>query len=179
MFRGVPIVGGGPDIVNSMPDGNAQENLSALTSWKTVPALLMSNYTADTLWSALKPLAKGSKFAYPMVAWTYTSLPSIPVGRYAIVQKHQYPVLGIYTDSGGSNYLVLRNPLGSVTKNSGINLLDSGTWTFTEATFSAPGVQSAIPRPYLRTLSFNLDQGLFALALNEVLTYFEGIGYVT
>ncbi|HMA05605.1 MAG TPA: C2 family cysteine protease [Methanomicrobiales archaeon] len=177
LFRGVSPSDGGPDIAGNMPDGNALECLSALTGWKTV-SLLTSSYSPDALWTALKPRTSGSKTMFPMVAWTYPNLPALQPGT-AIMPKHSFPVLGIYTDAGGSNYLVLRNPRGSVTRNSGISMLDSGSWTFTETIFSAPGVAMAFPRPVPRTLSFNLGQGIFALAMKEVPAYFEGIGYVT
>ena len=177
LFRGVPLVGDGPDIFNQMPDGNALENLSALTGWKAV-SLLTSAYSPDSLWNAVKPRTTGSKVMYPMVAWTYPGLPSLQPGN-AILPKHSFSVLGIYTDPGGSNYLVLRNPLGPVTRNSGINMLDSGSWTFTESIFSAPGVAAAFPRPVNKTLPFSLNQGVFALAVSDLFKYFEGIGYVT
>jgi Calpain family cysteine protease len=177
LYRGVPQVSGGPDIFTQMPDGNALETLSTLTGWRTA-SLLTSAYTPDTFWNALRPRTSGSKVMYPMVAWTYPGLPSLPAGN-AILQRHSFAVLGLYTDAGGTNHLVLRNPIGPVTRNAGISLLDSGSWTYLDTTYSAPGVPAPFPRPINKTLSFSLGQGIFALPLAEVFSYFEGVGYLT
>ncbi len=177
LFRGVPIVGSGPDICNQMPDGNALETLNVLSGWRAALPLLVNTYNANTLWNAVTPLTNGTKVKYPMVAWTYPTV-TPPQPGTAIYIKHSYSVLGVHT-AGGTNYLVLRNPFGSVTANPGISMLTSGSWTYTETTYTAPNVAAAMPRPFAKTLSFDLTKGIFALPMQEVLTYIEGIGYVT
>jgi len=77
--------------------------------------------------NAAASLQLSGKTKYPMVAWTYDSDSYLPQDWKAkgmkyrtettnldrmLVAKHTYSVLGYYYPTGGSKYIVLRDPLG-------------------------------------------------------------------
>jgi hypothetical protein len=162
-----------PDMYNKMPkDGNALVTLVDLTSW-TDHSEPSSNYQ-----KIFTDLTKEQKTKYPVVASTYTTLPGIPTG-YAVMPKHDYSVLGTYTE-GSTNYVVLRNPLGSVAQNPGITMKTTGNWSYRARCFKRNAAEFPLPEGApLTTLSFNLSQGLFALEVSEFAKYFVRFGWVT
>jgi hypothetical protein len=162
-----------PDICNKMPkDGNALTTLADLTSW-TTQSEPSSNYQ-----KIFTDLTKEQKTKYPVVASTYTTLEGIPSGC-AVMPKHDYSVLGTYTE-GTTNYIVLRNPLGSVAANTGITMKTAGNWSYRARCFKRNATEFPLPEGApMTTISFNLSQGLFALEVSEFAKYFVRFGWVT
>jgi len=171
-----PDSAGNPDVCNQMPkDGNPLTTLVDLTSWTPYSEVsgeyrkIFDNLTTD------------SKVKYPVVAWTYPTLDGISTG-YAVMPKHAYSVLGTYIE-GTTNHIVLRNPLGSVSANTGITMKTSGSWTYKDRCYKRNATEFTAVYvggiPPVKTLSFNLSQGLFALEVGEFSKYFERFGWVT
>jgi hypothetical protein len=101
---------------------------------------------------------------YPTVAWTKDAFPDISP---ALVASHSYSVLGTFTpNSGGTKYIVLRNPWG-IAFNTGIlaSLAQSGA-------YQPSTINSAI------TLGNNSTLGIFALENSAFNSYFAGFGWV-
>jgi hypothetical protein len=119
----------------------------------------------DTLCANCTPAATNRKLNYPAVAWTFDPAVRNPYNvtfsAAKIAAKHCYSLLGVTgTKSGAtwtSKYIVLRNPYGSGRGDpTGVTLFN-GTWC-----------------------NFNLatSDGLFALAVDEFVKYFEGFTWV-
>jgi hypothetical protein len=165
-----------PDICNKMPkDGNALTTMVDLTSWtpNSEPAANYQKIFTD--------LTTETKVKYPVVASTYTTLEGIQSG-YAVMPKHDYSVLGTYSEAG-KDYIILRNPLGSVLANTGITMKTTGSWTYKDRCYRQSAVEytAIYPGgvPPTKTLSFGLSQGLFALEVGEFAKYFARFGWLT
>jgi hypothetical protein len=165
-----------PDICNQMPvQGNPLTTLVDLTSWIS-NSELSANYN-----KIFTNLTIETKVKYPVVAWTYTNLPGFQSG-YAVMPKHAYSILGTYSEAG-KNYVVLRNPLGSVAANAGLTMKTAGGWNFKDRCYTRNATEytAIYPGgvPPTRTINFDLTQGLFALEVSEFSKYFERFGWVT
>jgi hypothetical protein len=164
-----------PDVCNGMPkDGNALVTLVDLTSW-TDHSEPSANYK-----KIFTDLTTETKVKYPVVAST-PDLSGIPTG-YAVMPKHDYSVLGTYSEAG-KDYIVLRNPLGSVSQNSGITMKTTGSWTYKDRCYkkNAEEYKPIYPGgiPPTKTLNFDLSRGLFALEVSEFTKYFIKFGWLT
>jgi hypothetical protein len=165
-----------PDVCNKMPkDGNALVTMVDLTSW-TDHSEPSANYR-----KIFTDLTTETKVKYPVVASTPPALSGMPAG-YAVMEKHAYSVLGTYSESG-RDYIILRNPLGPVTANPGLTMKTTGSWTYKDRCYKRNAFEftAIYPGgvPPVKTLNFDLSQGLFALEVGEFARYFEKFGWVT
>ena len=181
-YLGIPCCGGvagQPDICNQMPDGNPLFTLFNLTGWQQVPILTSAFSDGNAIFTEVNKLVAGNKVKYPTVAWTKHGF---QVSGSAVVPDHSYSVLGTYS-LPGANYIVLRNPCGTITRCPDIAMIDTGSWTYTDTMYVQGAIPGSLPPgmgtwPTL-TRPFDLSIGLFALEANEFRNYFEGYGYVT
>lgn len=112
-----------------------------------------------------------------MVALTKPSFTGWPTNGNLVIPIHAYSVFGTYIDNQNKNYIVLRNPLGNLTANTGIDMITSTIgWTFTDICYGRNAQQ--LQNNGSKTEPFSLSKGLFALNIDEVKTYFDWFGYV-
>jgi hypothetical protein len=119
----------------------------------------------DNLCTNWNPVATNRTLKYPAVAWTFDPAIRNPYNvtfsDAKIAAKHCYSLLGVTgTKSGAtwtSKYIVLRNPYGSGKGDpTGVTLFN-GTWC---------------------NINLATSDGLFALAVDEFVKYFEGFTWV-
>jgi hypothetical protein len=124
-----------------------------------------SSTSANDLWDRVRANSRSYKTINPMVAWTYGSAASAPTSiNYStanIVANHAYTVLG-WAYSGGTKYIVVRNP-----------------WGNTEATTGAmSGVWTSYDESFWRSINLPDVDGSFAVDANTFKQYFAGLGVV-
>ncbi|MGA2014005.1 MAG: C2 family cysteine protease [Solirubrobacteraceae bacterium] len=109
------------------------------------------NANDPNAWALINSRCSNGRAVDPMTAWTYGTAPAgLSYDGSGVVGNHAYSILGTET-SGGTDYVVLRNP-----------------WGFHEATVSTlSGSWQGLTLP---------GDGVFALALDEFARYYAGFG---
>ena len=127
--------------------------------------------TADSLWTKVRQNSISRKTFNPMTAWTYSSGQSSPdhvnYNSANIVANHAYTVLG-WDYRNAQKYIILRNPWGQTESRVGV---DNGHWAAWDAPYyGGPGKWISVNLP--------LNDGVFALRMDEFKKYFAGLGLV-
>ncbi|MCU0630959.1 MAG: hypothetical protein MUF37_07395, partial [Methanoregulaceae archaeon] len=123
------------------------------------------SFINDNLCTNWNPVATNRTLKYPAVAWTYDpkirNPYNVTFSVTGIASQHSYSLLGVTGTKSGttwtSKYIVLRNPLGIGGGDPGGVNLFSGTWC---------------------NINLSTKDGLFALAVDDFVKYFEGFAWV-
>jgi hypothetical protein len=123
------------------------------------------SYINDNLCINYNPIATNRILKYPAVAWTYNPQVRNPHGvtfsATTIAAQHSYSLLGVTGTKSGttwtSKYIVLRNPYGKGKGDPvGVSLYN-GAWC---------------------GINLGISDGIFALAVDQFVKYFEGFTWV-
>jgi hypothetical protein len=123
------------------------------------------SYINDNLCVNYNPTATNRTLMYPAAAWTYNPKVRNPYGvtfsDTTIAAQHTYSLLGVTGTKAGttwtSKYIVLRNPYGKGKGDPGGVTLYNGNWC---------------------NINLGTSDGLFALAVDQFVKYFEGFTWV-
>ena len=123
------------------------------------------SYINDTLCANFNPIATNRTLMYPAAAWTYNPNVRNPYGvtfsDATIAAQHTYSLLGVTGTKAGatwtSKFIVLRNPYGKGKGDPGGVTLYNGNWC---------------------NNNLGISDGLFALAVDQFMKYFEGFTWV-